>query len=193
MGIGKTKAAVPDEDMARYVTTTRSKFSQDSITLMYQSFHEMAPEGEMRAEQFKKYLDSLCLNKNLGEVMRVDTEAQAIRLFRGYDLNGDGGITFDEFLLYQEAVLFKTERLVQILFSILDRNHDGRICKDDIVCILQGTESPEIDSTFQVVDTEIQGVWQFFNPQGHLYITNDKFTKGCEICPEIVQGLLDLV
>lgn len=55
-----------------------------------------------------------------------------IQLFRGFDLKGDGVITFKEFLLYHLAVIYNTEELFYIVFNTYDQDGDGYLSLSDI-------------------------------------------------------------
>lgn len=77
-------------------------------------------------------------------------------LFRGYDLDGDGTITFKEFLIYHLAVIHSTEELVYIIFNTFDEDQDGFLSLGDLKAVI--TASTRYVSDYDVRDREVNRV-----------------------------------
>ena len=55
------------------------------------------------------------------------------QLFRGYDRDGDGEITFKEYLQYHLGIVFSTEELFDIVFAMYDADGNGYISRQELV------------------------------------------------------------
>lgn len=79
-----------------------------------------------------------------------------VHLFRGYDLDGDGVITFKEYLVYHLAIMYSTEELFYVIFASYDDNGDGYLCVNDIRAVI--TAATRYVGDYDVRDREVQRV-----------------------------------
>ncbi|EPY42517.1 calcium-binding protein CML [Angomonas deanei] len=79
-----------------------------------------------------------------------------LHLFRGYDIDGDGIITFKEFLIYHLAVLYNTEELFTVIFNSFDEDGDGYLSLGDIQSVI--TASTRYVGDYDVRDREVRRV-----------------------------------
>ncbi|KAJ9465204.1 Neurocalcin-like protein [Diplonema papillatum] len=184
--------------METYRKASDRRFSDKQILHMYTLFHTAAPSGEMGLSAFEKFVEKLTTTSVVGEKSkRIDTVIQSKKLFRGYDLNGDGSVTFHEFLSSQAAILHGGPKLLQVVFSILDRDRDNCLVRQDFLCAVIGTEAPDdigVDAT-NIIETEVEGLWQFVSGKavGAVSLSYTQFCGAVSICPELLDELLLLV
>eukprot|EP01065_Artemidia_motanka_P042625 TRINITY_DN5755_c0_g1_i1.p1 TRINITY_DN5755_c0_g1~~TRINITY_DN5755_c0_g1_i1.p1 ORF type:complete len:203 (+),score=60.86 TRINITY_DN5755_c0_g1_i1:84-692(+) len=190
------------ELMQMYVKATHSRFSQEEIARMYRIFHQCAPAGKMDVEQFKKYLDQLgAESATLGAKEKVDTQANAAQLFRGFDRDKDGNVSFIDFLEFQEAIIYDTELLPEIIFNMYDEDLDGRVTKEEVLSVVTNStillaqnaeEDADLLELRSLVEAEIEKLWSFLDVNGDGSITIEELTEASKLCPGLLQGLKNL-
>eukprot|EP00997_Jenningsia_sp_PLL12_P006506 NODE_3053_length_824_cov_137.918710_g2538_i0.p1 GENE.NODE_3053_length_824_cov_137.918710_g2538_i0~~NODE_3053_length_824_cov_137.918710_g2538_i0.p1 ORF type:complete len:210 (-),score=58.49 NODE_3053_length_824_cov_137.918710_g2538_i0:194-772(-) len=100
---------------------------------MYKLFHKAAPSGHMGRKEFKKYIEELAIFK------KVDHQENYEQLFRGYDRDRDGTITFKEYLQYHLGIVFSTDELFDIVWSMYDEDGNGYITPSSVAAVVPRT------------------------------------------------------
>lgn len=77
-------------------------------------------------------------------------------LFRGYDLDNDGVITFKKFLIYHVAIVYSTEDLFYVVFNTYDEDGDGCLSLSDIKSVI--TAATRYVGDYDVHDREVRRV-----------------------------------
>lgn len=77
-------------------------------------------------------------------------------LFRGYDLDNDGVITFKKFLIYHVAVVYSTEDLFYVIFNTYDEDGDGCLSLGDIKSVI--TAATRYVGDYDIHDREVRRV-----------------------------------
>ncbi|KPI86848.1 hypothetical protein ABL78_4084 [Leptomonas seymouri] len=77
-------------------------------------------------------------------------------LFRGYDLDNDGVITFKKFLMYHVAIVYSTEDLFYVIFNTYDENGDDCLSLGDIKAVI--TAATRYVGDYNVSDREVRRV-----------------------------------
>ncbi|KAG5508099.1 hypothetical protein GH5_07158 [Leishmania sp. Ghana 2012 LV757] len=77
-------------------------------------------------------------------------------LFRGYDIDNEGVITFRKFLIYHLAVVYSTEDLLYVVFNTYDEDGDGFLSLADIKAVI--TEATRYVGDYDVSDREVRRV-----------------------------------
>ncbi|KAG5507674.1 hypothetical protein JKF63_06623 [Porcisia hertigi] len=77
-------------------------------------------------------------------------------LFRGYDLNNEGIITFKKFLIYHVAVVYSTEDLFYVVFNTYDEDGDGFLSQADMKAVI--TAATRYVGDYDVRDREVRRV-----------------------------------
>ncbi|CCW69585.1 unnamed protein product [Phytomonas sp. Hart1] len=100
--------------------------------------------------------DESCMITNSQELYTGDTSDMYPHLFRAYDFDGDGIITFKEFLIYHLAIIYSTEELFQVIFNTYDTDNDGFLSLTDIKSVI--TAATFYVGDYDVRDREVQRV-----------------------------------
>ncbi|KAG5503716.1 hypothetical protein JIQ42_05939 [Leishmania sp. Namibia] len=77
-------------------------------------------------------------------------------LFRGYDIDNEGVVTFKKFLIYHVAVVYSTEDLLYVVFNTYDEDGDGFLSMADIKAVI--TEATRYVGDYDVSDREVRRV-----------------------------------
>lgn len=77
-------------------------------------------------------------------------------LFRGYDLDNDGVITFKKFLIYHVAIVYSTEDLFYVIFNTYDEDGDGCLSLGDIKSVI--TAATRYVGDYDIYDREVRRV-----------------------------------
>lgn len=187
MGTGISRAQMED-----YKETVKGKFTEKEIAHMHKLFFKAAPEGKMGPEEFKKYIEGLQIFK------RVDPQEEYQQLFRGYDRDGDGTITFKEYLLYHLGIVFSTEELFDILFAMYDVDGNGFITRDEMTQVVTNStrwmgdcdvESREVQ---QVISTEVDNLIKFVDQDHDDMISREELRMSSLKHPEVLEKLKNL-
>lgn len=163
--------------LADYRELVKDRISEDSIRILYSKFMRAAPEGYLSPPLFKLYIDQANVFKDgkirqrqkTKSIFKRDTSAEEeenaepdlrsdfyAHLFRGYDMDGDGIITFREYVLYHVAIMYNTEELFAIIFDTFDADGDGYLSLADLRTVI--TASTRYVGDLDVMDREVQRV-----------------------------------
>eukprot|EP00760_Papus_ankaliazontas_P019334 PhM_4_TR18010/c0_g1_i1/m.33430/K19932/NCS1; neuronal calcium sensor 1 len=187
--MGKT---VSKEQMAEYKEIIKGKFDDKEITHMYKLFHKAAPSGKMGPQEFKRYIEQLNIFK------KVDPHETYDQLFRGYDRDGDGEITFKEYLQYHLGIVFSTDELFDIVFAMYDADGNGYISRQELVDVITNStrwmgdcdvESKEVQDLIQ---SEVDKIIAFVDANNDGQITKEELMVASEKHPEILEKLKNL-
>ncbi len=77
------------------------------------------------------------------------------KILQEIDNNGSGKIDFNEFLvaMYSRKRLFLEEALVKA-FNFYDLDHDGYLERNELISLLEGCDSEEIEYLLAEIDTD---------------------------------------
>eukprot|EP01060_Flectonema_neradi_P032964 TRINITY_DN538_c0_g1_i1.p1 TRINITY_DN538_c0_g1~~TRINITY_DN538_c0_g1_i1.p1 ORF type:complete len:189 (+),score=47.40 TRINITY_DN538_c0_g1_i1:73-639(+) len=183
---------ISKEKMAEYREASKGKFDEKEIKHMYKLFHKAAPNGQMKKPDFKKYIEDLALFK------KVDQSEEYDQLFRGYDRNGDGTISFKEYLQYHLGIVFSTEELFDIVFAMYDADRNGYITRDELEDVVTNStrwmgdcdvESKEVQD---LVRTEVDKIVSFVDANRDGQISKEELGLAAEKHPELLEKLKNL-
>lgn len=91
------------------------------------------------------YLDIYEWNKALKDYRVSVTPDEAKKLFQIFDMNGDGNISYDEFLRQVIGEMNQNrQRLVKRAFEKLDKNGNGIVELDDIRGVYNAKNHPDV-------------------------------------------------
>ncbi|RNF05336.1 calcium-binding protein CML [Trypanosoma rangeli] len=221
MGYSFSRAQMED-----YKELVKDRFSEEAIEFLYAKFHKAAPEGAMTPVEFKRYIDSTDVYKNyrqthltaplLGGIKSasgigggnaavkktsrnvVDREMY-LHLFRAYDRDCDGVISFREFLLYHLAVMYSTEELFVVVFNAYDDDQDGYLSLADIISTITaatryvGDCDVEDQEVQRVIEEEAQRLMFFLDVRKDGRIRRDDMRLITQKHPEVLEKMKNLM
>lgn len=178
--------------MEDYKETVKGKFDEKEIRHMHKLFMRAAPSGEMGRLEFKNYIESLDIFK-----FKEHHETYE-QIFRGYDRDKNGSITFKEYLLYHLGIVYSTEELFDILFAMYDVDENGYISKDEMNQVITNAtrwmgdcdvESREVQET---IADEVRRILAFCDLDRDGKISKDELRVVSQKHPEILEKLKNL-
>eukprot|EP00667_Euglena_gracilis_P018216 EG_transcript_19329 len=188
MGRGISK-----EDMEEYRRTIKDKFDEKEIKHMHKLFHKAAPDGKMTKKEFKKYIEDLAIFK------KVDPQESYSQLFRGYDRDADGTITFKEYLEYHLGIVFsEPDELFDIVFSMYDADRNGYITRDELIEVVtnstkwMGDVDVESKDVQDLIAAEVDKIVAFADNNKDGQISKEELYAAYEKHPEILEKLKNL-
>ncbi|KAG8344041.1 EF hand EF hand domain [Trypanosoma vivax] len=215
MGYSFSRAQMED-----YKELVKGRFSDGAIEFLFIKFHRAAPDGVMTPVEFKQYIDSTGVFKSYkrthlpidisagGETDKVANEGRPARvtdremyphLFRGYDRDCDGVISFSEFLLYHLAVIYSTEELFVVVFNAYDHNQDGFLSLQDIIATITAAtryvgdcdvDDPEVR---RVITEEAQRLMLFLDVRKDGQIRPEDMRLITQKHPEVLEKMKNLM
>eukprot|EP01063_Lacrimia_lanifica_P039462 TRINITY_DN8676_c0_g1_i1.p1 TRINITY_DN8676_c0_g1~~TRINITY_DN8676_c0_g1_i1.p1 ORF type:complete len:189 (+),score=92.96 TRINITY_DN8676_c0_g1_i1:94-660(+) len=183
---------ISKEKMAEYRQASKNHFDEKEIKHMYKLFHKAAPGGKMGKVEFKKYIEDLALFK------KVDQNEHFDQLFRGYDRNKDGTIYFTEYLQYHLGIVFSTEELFDIVFSMYDVDGNGYITREELTEVVtnstrwMGDSDVESKDVQELVNAEVEKIISFVDANRDGQISKEELANAAKKHPELLEKLKNL-
>jgi len=167
---------------------TGDRLTKADIKRYHKFWHDLYPSGEMSKDGFKKFADIAMPNKQ--------EDADVDYLFRAMDKNGDGKITFKEFLMFQSITApttkpLEVKELIELAFTMYDEDNDGYVTAEEMRDSLTNmfkakglnTDSPEIK---KVIDQRIKNLLELADENGDNMLTAEEIMKACEKDPSLL-------
>ncbi len=184
--------SISREDMEDFKETIKGKFDEREIKHMHKLFHTAAPSGKMGKPEFKAYIEGLEIFK------RVDPQETYDQLFRGYDRDGDGTITFKEYLLYHLGIVFSTEELFDIVYAMYDVDRNGYITREEMVDVItnstrwMGDCDVESKDVQKCIVAEVEKIVAFVDADKDGMVSKEELFAAATKHPEILEKLKNL-
>ncbi|CAG0890283.1 unnamed protein product [Darwinula stevensoni] len=132
MGASGSKRELSEEEIEFLLKQT--KYDREAIKKWHEAFIKDCPDGRLTRKKFMKVYSMFCPGKN--------TEAFRSHLFRTFDANGDGHISFREFLLTLDMTSSaKPEEKLKLAFKMYDVDGNGYIEIHEMTHILDSIYS----------------------------------------------------
>lgn len=188
INMGQAQAMPEDELM---ILTDSTHFQKEDLERWYKTFMKSYPDGLMNQQQFFDVY---------GKVYSADKNI-AINLFKSFDANGDGFVSFRELMITLSlSTKGSKEEKLQWLFNVYDFDGNGRITLDEVrnlagifqkvrkggslrrlKCNLHHTEDDDKDDdyiscVFNDIDLDENGYWTF-----------DEFAQGVKRHPFLMK------
>ena len=190
MGNNNTSSVAAAMEDCREIV--KGKFTDGEIGHIHRIFTRAAPSGGMSPVEFKSYIDGLRIFK------RVDPTETYAQMFRAYDRDRDGIITFKDFLTYHLGVVYGAEELFDIIFATYDANGDGYLTADEMVRAVTNTtrwmgecdaESEEVQAH---IAAEVERLIAFVDRDGDKRIGREELLEVSRRHPEVLEKLKNL-
>ena len=126
MGAQNGKVVVTDEQKDAFCLT--SGMEREKVDQHCEEFLKTHPKGKMNRSEFNKFSKIALKNSS-----KVDMKEMADHIFRMYDTDQDGYVTFIEFMVvYNLMNNGNAEDNLKQIFRIFDVNNDGIISHEEI-------------------------------------------------------------
>jgi len=147
------------------------------------------PYENMQPMDFKKYVDTTFPKKQ-------PAEEKYDHLFRGFDYDSDGEISFRDFLMFHLAVDKRVrEPLEHVVFAMFDVDQRGALSTDGIVEVISNStrwmEETDPDS-FDVCSSiaiEAQNIVEIIAAKNDDAITKEEFLTACRKHPALLERM----
>ncbi|AYU78072.1 conserved hypothetical protein [Leishmania infantum JPCM5] len=120
-------------------------------------------------------------------------------LFRGYDINNEGVITFKKFLMYHVAVVYSTEDLFYVVFNAYDDDGDGFLSLTDIKAVITaatryvGDYDVNDREVRRVIDEEARRLMGFLDIRKQGYIQMEDMRLITQKYPQVLEKMKNLM
>lgn len=153
-------------------------FTRKEMQILYRGFKQESPSGMVTEETFKQIYAQF--------FPQGDSNAYAHFVFRAFDQDNSGTLSFEEFVTGLSVLLRGSpDDKLRWTFSLYDANGDGLVSKADMMevvsaiyalmgrfaepCIGEDTAKQHVDRVFERMDREGKGV-----------LTLDEFIEKCQ-------------
>ena len=127
MGNTEGRLSAKDEKILQDCAN-KSQLTYDELKLEYQSWLKRHPNGTVDRKDFLKILTQI-----IPLYSKDDLKAAANHVFRVFDNDNNGKITFQEFMLVYNILAFgETEEVLGRMFLIFDMEFNGTISKREM-------------------------------------------------------------
>lgn len=133
--MGNTAPKLKPEEIEEYAQIAAGKFTKKEIQALYEQFVQISTLEDGQAQD-------LINAREFHLAMGFKSQNFILkRMFEIFDENGDGGITFSEFLKGLSALSGKASEQEKMKFSfrLYDVNKDGKISKAELKTMLKGS------------------------------------------------------
>ena len=123
----------------------------------------------------------------------INTDQFAKRVFKIWDTNQDGQISFEEFayIIFLMTKAPKEEKLKHI-FTILDVDHSGTLGSQEIITAIKQAHNMSGDLNFDYNSKGIQ-IFRKMDFDGNLKINQDEFVNACMKDQELSKLMEELI
>jgi len=180
MGMKNGKPELKDEDAA--AIAEKSGLSPEQIKEDFNSFIKDHPKGKLNKKDFKQ-----CFTVASGSGKGTDAFVQNV--FRMFDSDNNGYITFVEFMVILQILdNGSNEEKLLHCFKMFDVNNDGSITKKElvkifkIICAANNAPNPEAKAMKRVSDQAFAEL----DADGNGKITQDEFIAAATSGQELV-------
>ena len=120
------KGSTPTAGLSAHAKLAASKFDKDELHILKQTWSDLADRCDGKGIDKETFLQYFPLNGLMGE-----------RLFFAFDSNGDGLITFDNFVMALATLARGSmDARIHFIFNMCDVSHDNTITKAELETLL---------------------------------------------------------
>ncbi|XP_042560485.1 Kv channel-interacting protein 4-like [Clupea harengus] len=162
-------------------------FTREELQILYRGFKNECPSGLVNEETFKNIYANF--------FPQGDSSNYAYFLFRAFDRNQTGSVTFEDFSVGLSVLLRgPVEEKLAWVFNLYDVNKDGCITKEEMLDIMKAiydmmgkSVSPRLSEDVPRQHTEI--FFQTMDKNQDGVITIDEFIESCQKEENIVKSM----
>nr|XP_045605020.1 calsenilin-like isoform X4 [Procambarus clarkii] len=157
----------------------QTKFTRQEIRLMYRGFKQECPEGVVQEDAFKEIYAKFFPHG-------IDSSLYAHHVFKAFDLNSNGQISFRDLLVSLSQLLRGTAYdKLKFAFKLYDVNGDGCITKAELTDIvssvheLMGRSSHNRHVEDKQTREHVERLFKKLDLNGDGVVTIDEFIQSC--------------
>ena len=181
MGAGES---IPQGELDNLVEATN--FNKNELRRWYAKFIKDYPEGRLNKEQFLHMYNSISKGGNTDEVL-------AAHIFRTFDRDNDGHISFKELMSSLSVTSRGTVReKLQWAFNIYDIDGSGTITMEeinDIVKSLKQVGNANVAEGNKISNEELEGMFTTMDVNSDGSLTVEEFIEGVQQYPRFISML----
>ena len=186
--MGNVAPKLKPEDVEEYAEIAAGKFSKKEIQALFEQFVQISSleKGDLTNQDLINEREfHLAMGfKNQNFILK--------RMFEIFDENGDGGITFSEFLKGLSALSGKASEQEKMKFSfrLYDVNKDGKISEPELKLMLKGSVSAfPYKFSEEELDVLVRRTFDESDLNGNGYISYAEYTKLIASHPMMLQQM----
>eukprot|EP00759_Apiculatamorpha_spiralis_P010660 PhF_6_TR17405/c0_g1_i1/m.26643 len=179
--------------LSSYKSLCTDRFDDRELKRMHKAFYTACPSGKMDPNSFKEFI------RNLGVFPYTTFSDTFPHLFRGYDVDRDGFISMNDFILYHTAVIHSdTDLLERIVFAIFDADQNGMISKEELAMVITqstklcGDADVTTSSVQMLIQQEAEQLLSFIDIDGDGLISVEDLHSIAQRHPETLEKLRNL-
>lgn len=181
--MGKSHSKMSKSQMEDLKATTQ--FTDEEITTWHKGFLKECPGGKLSSTEFKRIYSQFFPGG--------DASSFSERVFRTFDINGDGTIDFGEFLCALSVTSRgRVEQKLRWAFKMYDDDGNGYITKDEMVDIIASIFKMVGDDSLEEgnsAEERTENIFAMMDDNGDGKLTMEEFVEGAKKDPSIVQIL----
>ncbi|KAL0477484.1 hypothetical protein AKO1_008209 [Acrasis kona] len=129
---------IPKSQLKEWESVTDGRLSKKDIARYRKMWLEMFGTGEMDKVGFRQWIKAIGIFPNLNADAPID------HLFRSYDRDRSGSISFEEFILYLSITAptqtdQDPEKIIEVTFLLYDADGDGHLSRTELEAGMKDT------------------------------------------------------
>ena len=172
-------SSVPEPELTDLINTTH--FNKSDIKRWYKKFMKNFPDGQMNEQQFFSIYGNLFSSEN----------TIAKNIFRSFDHNNDGFISFKELMITLSMTTAGTnEEKLEWLFTVYDYDGNGQISIEEVQQMAKLIhDSMKADGAAEHDEEYLSFIFDVVDDDGNGYWTKEEFIQGVQEHPVLVKLL----
>jgi Ca2+-binding EF-hand superfamily protein len=178
------------QQLKEWEMKAEGRLSRKDIKKYRKIWLEMFGDKEMDKEGFRKWIRAIGIFPNLPDDAPVD------HLFRSYDRDRSGTISFEEFILYL-SITAPTQKeqdpakIIEVTFLLYDADGDGYLTEEELIQGMKDTfkllgHNTETEKFKKIIKTRVQQLVELADANGDGQITLAEIQEAVKKNPKLL-------